>query len=585
MLQTLLLSLRNLFRQKRRNILLGTGIAFGVMVLIVAISFTHGITDMLLNEFMKYASGHIRVATYEGGNRNNMVIRDKERIKKIINETVNGVDVIMEDVSAFVRAVGNGKSDIMVVVGVEPDDEFLEYYGSKIIKGSMADFTNGKMENPIFIMESKAKKLNVTIGDKIAIRTQTIYGQQQTANLSIAAIMEADNEMMSMAVYIEINELKKVLGYRKHETGSFKIIMKHLNNPKKAISEANKLHEVLKPNPIGFYGKLSSSGKTAKATFLAINTNENDMSLVKDNIKILSGDFSHLTNRKDNYVAISEDLAQSLSLKVGSSFKASYETEYGSSNISKTYIVGAIFDGGEYIPKSVALLGEIRMYDIYYADMPKYITDIEEAFVPKKGERLYPFYASEWELLERTQTSEEMRKKMQDMGRKKYRESVMDVSTMYENFEAIITLDFTLTMMALIGVLILFFIILIGVFNTLRMTIRERTREVGTMRAIGMQRHDVRRLFVFETVLLAFIASIVGVIASFIVMGILGSITLEGEGMLAMLLYEGHLRFVPKVGVIILYIVAIVLITAITAFFPAKRASELSAAEALRHYE
>ena len=63
----------------------------------------------------------------------------------------------------------------------------------------------------------------------------------------------------------------------------------------------------------------------------------------------------------------------------------------------------------------------------------------------------------------------------------------------------VLKLEQVLNLITIIAVLILFFIILIGVVNTLRMTIRERTREIGTIRAIGMQKKDVRNVFILES--------------------------------------------------------------------------------------
>jgi ABC-type antimicrobial peptide transport system permease subunit len=76
----------------------------------------------------------------------------------------------------------------------------------------------------------------------------------------------------------------------------------------------------------------------------------------------------------------------------------------------------------------------------------------------------------------------------------------------------VVQLEGALNLITLIAVLVLFFIILIGVVNTLRMTIRERTREIGTNRAIGMQAYDVRNTFLFETFFLAFFACITGIL-------------------------------------------------------------------------
>lgn len=53
------LSLRNLFRQKRRNLMLGIGIAFGMMILVIANSFSHGMVDVLIKDIVSNAFGHL----------------------------------------------------------------------------------------------------------------------------------------------------------------------------------------------------------------------------------------------------------------------------------------------------------------------------------------------------------------------------------------------------------------------------------------------------------------------------------------------------------------------------------------------
>jgi len=157
---------------------------------------------------------------------------------------------------------------------------------------------------------------------------------------------------------------------------------------------------------------------------------------------------------------------------------------------------------------------------------------------------------------------------------------------MYETASAILNVEFALNLITLTAGLILFCIILIGVINTLRMTIRERTREIGTMRAIGMQKKDVLSMFLLETGFLAFFASIVGAILAFLAMYGLSSITIDaGDNPMGMLLVEGHLYFAPTLAAAVSYIVFIIGITVVTAFFPARRAAAMVVSDALRHVE
>lgn len=53
-------------------------------------------------------------------------------------------------------------------------------------------------------------------------------------------------------------------------------------------------------------------------------------------------------------------------------------------------------------------------------------------------------------------------------------------------------------------------VILVGISNTFRMVLLERTREIGTLRALGMHRHQVLALFLAEALVLAGASGLVG---------------------------------------------------------------------------
>ena len=81
---TLLLGLRNLFRQKRRNFLLALIIAFGMSVLIMSGSTGDGMTDIMLNNMLVNWVGHIQVTIFEKMDKNGNIIRDRDKIMDIL---------------------------------------------------------------------------------------------------------------------------------------------------------------------------------------------------------------------------------------------------------------------------------------------------------------------------------------------------------------------------------------------------------------------------------------------------------------------------------------------------------------------
>jgi putative ABC transport system permease protein len=206
--------------------------------------------------------------------------------------------------------------------------------------------------------------------------------------------------------------------------------------------------------------------------------------------------------------------------------------------------------------------------------------------LPPKSNPLYGALAPEWLLLKRTRTTEEMQKLSKDISKLKSHAFTVNVQSMYESASMVVNLERALNLITFAAVMVLFFIILVGVINTLRMTIRERTREIGTIRAIGMQKKDVRNSFLLETGFLALFSTLTGTVLGFAAMGLLSLVKINAQdNPLGMLLVNGHLNFVPNIVATIGYNVLIVAIAVCTAYFPARRASNMSAASAFRHYE
>jgi putative ABC transport system permease protein len=134
-----------------------------------------------------------------------------------------------------------------------------------------------------------------------------------------------------------------------------------------------------------------------------------------------------------------------------------------------------------------------------------------------------------------------------------------------------------------LGILIvLFLIIMVGILNTFRMTMFERIREIGTMRAIGMQRQQVRSLFILEALFLAIAGMVVGLIVAAIIMGVLSLFNLGVNTPLFMILRKGHFSFSLPVARGVMNVVIITVLTLAAAALPARTAARLEPAQALR---
>ncbi len=128
----------------------------------------------------------------------------------------------------------------------------------------------------------------------------------------------------------------------------------------------------------------------------------------------------------------------------------------------------------------------------------------------------------------------------------------------------------------------LLLITMVGLMNTFRMIMIERTREIGTMRAIGLLQKDVHRLFLLESLMLSIRGIIAGTAGAIAVGGSVSLITFSGENRLSLLLRNGHIHLSPSFGTIAAAAVLLTAISLLAAWLPARKSAALQPADALR---
>lgn len=127
---------------------------------------------------------------------------------------------------------------------------------------------------------------------------------------------------------------------------------------------------------------------------------------------------------------------------------------------------------------------------------------------------------------------------------------------------------------------VLFAIVVLGVINTMLMSVYERVREIGTLLAIGVRRRQVQQLFLLEAFTLGALGGIAGALLGFAVTWGLGEtgIPIQSPGSAIVQVIEP----VPSLPVALIAVVVAAAGALLAALYPARKASRMNPVDALR---
>jgi len=249
-----------------------------------------------------------------------------------------------------------------------------------------------------------------------------------------------------------------------------------------------------------------------------------------------------LASLGDDGAVVPDDVADDKDLAVGDSF-----TVLTTDNNRRKFVVRGIYDGSPFYP----LLGTASIS--------------QDAF-----DGLYERPRNRFTLINVPGAPGEAQKARVESGLESFPDTHVQTRQEWIDKEDAEISQFLLLLYVLLALSVV--VSLFGMVNTLALSVFERTRELGMLRAVGMTRRQVRRMVRHESVITALIGAGLG-----LPLGIFLAL------LVTQALSEYDLQFAIPAGALITFVIVSVIAGIVAAILPARRAARLRVLEALQY--
>lgn len=523
------IAFRNVLANKRRSLFITIAIAFGTMIMIVTMSLSQGLRDNMLKNSFAWFTGHVNIQGWETLRGERLFrIPDADPINKIIEEELETENVLYMTGTLgkmFNSLKGGGfKNSQLLGMDIEKDKLFRD---SVVLESG--SFDSIKEPYVALIDTDLANEFGLEIGDTFSfeslIETEKYGLVNSTKDFKVGAIIQSIVGGMNFFGNIRTSNetVKDFARLEDNQTSFIKIFVKDK----------------------------SDSERVAKLLEEKFDTPE------------FKHEISEWIIEKRNK-EVYEDLEERLGKE---KFNKESFIEYLEGILKKEpfrkvkkYIESDEFDKEECKEK---LEEKIKV-----EDFQEYQVKIKGAKIGDSGENRVDEAQSD---------IEERLERKEDSLRIEITTWQQEVSFLEDMINAIDIISYIL-----VGILMV--IILIGISNTLIMSIKERTGEIGTLRAIGMQKSAVQMLFVIEGIILGFFGAIMGVIVG-------GAISLffqifgwhfDKPMPISVFLANNTLYFKLTIFIVLSVIIFVIVISYLASLYPSHRATKLKPVTAMQ---
>ena len=234
------IALHNLVKARRRTVLLSLDLALVTLFLVLLLALSAGLTETMVENVTAQTTGHVNVAGFyklRATDANPLVTHAAE-VRRIVEENTPGLDYVVTRTRGWGKLISDTSSIQVAIYGIDAREEsrFLgdlplaaeaEYKdgGKDAVLGDP-----GRLAEPqtALIFAAQARKLGVTVGDRLSVTVETEQGQANILDVTVAAVAKDSGFMSNWMLYIPTATLHTLYDLGEDSTGAVMVYLKDI---------------------------------------------------------------------------------------------------------------------------------------------------------------------------------------------------------------------------------------------------------------------------------------------------------------------------------------------------------------------
>ncbi len=292
------IALRNLRQGGKRTYLLGIALALVTGLLVTLMSLSNGINDSLVRAATTLAAGHINIAGFYKSTPKESapIVTEMAPIKAIAEKNTPGLTRIIDRHRGWAKAISETGSMFAGLYGIDVAEETALFESLQV--ASESDYQDdGRADvrgdprrlsepNSVVLFAAQARRLGVTLGDRITLRTETLRGMSNTVDVEIVAVMQNLGMMSSWNLLLPKQTILDLYGLDPNSTGAIMLYLDDIEQSpvvmetlRTAFDEAG--YTVMDHDPRPFFSKFEVvSGQDWTGQQLDLTTWDDEVSFM-----------------------------------------------------------------------------------------------------------------------------------------------------------------------------------------------------------------------------------------------------------------------------------------------------------------